>query len=91
MEREEKVNSSVHSCLSLTPNSTGPLILANLTCPLTSFLLLEFHLLPLNSILSNAPFPTALLASLASNIQDFKLFVTASLIDDRVSGKEESI
>jgi hypothetical protein len=73
-----------HSCRSLTPNSTGPLILLNAI--LGSFLLLAFHLLPLISIASNAPFPTALLASLASYIHAFSALDTSSLMCALESG-----
>lgn len=55
-----------HSCLSLMLNSIGPLIFA--TARFTSLRFLEAHLLPLCSIASSAPFPTAREASRASNI-----------------------
>lgn len=62
----EREREDSHSCLSLMLNSIGPLIFA--TARLTSLLFLEAHLLPLCSIASRAPLPTARDASRASNI-----------------------
>jgi hypothetical protein len=78
-----------HSCRSLNPNSIGPLIFANPR--LASFRFRAAHRLPLCSIASRAPFPTALDVSRASNIQALRLLVTASRTELRNSGTDESM
>ena len=77
------------SCRSLTPNSTGPLILDKTT--LLSLRFLAAQRRPRASIASSALLPTARLPFLASYIQAFNDRVTDSLITLRDEGIEESM
>jgi hypothetical protein len=77
------------SCRSLTPSSTGPLILDRPT--LLSLRFLAAHRRPRASIASSALLPTARLPFLASYIHAFNDRVTDSRITLRDEGIELSI